>query len=344
MLLTILESIVTPLQVFKHLFIPHEHNDYKPHIFREFSVALIIVVSLFLLGFSAGSSYLIRKTVLGANVTADVLIDLTNETRLAYNELPLTRNEKLDDAAVLKAEDMATNGYFAHTSPTGVTPWHWFRQAGYDFLYAGENLAINFTDAEAVRDAWLASPTHRENLLDIKFKEIGMAAVSGVYKDGPTVYVVQMFGTPVKAQTKPAETVAKQETPKVAIGLTQTEKASSSTSSGNTSTNASTSTSTEWWAEPAFSSKELVVATSSPAVEGANASRLKTYSTWYERALFGGTHYVDWILKLLLVLILASLITMLLIEVRRQHWKHIVYGLSLLLIISLSIILNQLFW
>jgi uncharacterized membrane protein len=331
----------------KHLFIPHEHNDYKPHFFREISVAIIVVGSIFMLGFSFGSSFLIHRTVLGASVTANVLVDLTNESRLAYNEDPLARSTVLDKAAGLKANDMATNQYFSHNSPTGVTPWHWFQEAGYTFLYAGENLAINFLDADEVRDAWLASPTHRANLLDVKFKEIGMATVSGVYKDGPTIYVVQLFGTPAVARTPeaavsaPAETATKEEEPvKVAVATAPQIKGEQKSNAAAT-TSAATPT-------PALSSvvntPQFAVVRNNETTEVPATMPAEKYSTWYERTLFGGTYYVGIILKILLGIVLIALVTMLTIELRKQHWKHIAYGLSLLLIISMCVIINQSFW
>lgn len=333
---------------FKHVFIPHEHNDYKPHFFREVSVATIIIGSIFMLGFSAGSSFFIHKTVLGANVTANVLVDLTNESRLAFNEPPLVRNPTLDRAAELKAEDMVTLGYFAHNSPTGVTPWHWFKQAGYTFLYAGENLAINFFDANEVRDAWLASPLHRANLLDVKFKEIGMATVSGIYKDGPSIYVVQMFGTPAKAAA-PQTVVTTTEimipaaatTSKLAV-IEKKEPEIKGESSGSVPT---TTPVVKPQFEPIISTESLAIVKNTDDVElVVTESPAEKYAKWYERFLFGGSYYVDMAYRALLVLVLVALVAMIVIEIRRQHWKHITYGLSLLLIISLCIIINQAFF
>lgn len=340
----------------KHTFIPHEHNDYKPHFFRELSVAIVVIGSIFLLGFSVGSSFLIHKTVLGANVTASVLVDLTNESRLAYNQEPLARNSVLDQAANLKAEDMATNGYFSHNSPTGITPWHWFKQAGYAFLYAGENLAINFTDATEVRNAWLASPTHRANLLDVKFREIGMATVSGVYKDGPTIYVVQLFGTPAKVkveETSPSNQEPVQEP--VVVVVPDTPSSAPQTSQepqikGDTvKTDMPEAPKEEAQAEleeykPLFTSEELAVVQNVYAEELPQTAESVTYSKWYERALFGGSYYVSLFYKVLLAFIVIALLTMILIEIRKQHWKHITYGLAMLLVVTICIIINQAFW
>lgn len=330
------------LTALKHLFIPHEHNDYKPHFFREVSVAIILAVSIFLLGVSAGSSFFLRSTVLGANVTASVLIDLTNESRLAYNQTPLVRSSLLDRAAEMKAENMIEEGYFAHNSPKGITPWYWFQQVGYAFLYAGENLAINFTDAAAVRDAWLASPKHRENLLDIRFKEIGMATLDGTYKNDPTIYVVQLFGTPavVHAATTTEERAVEEE---------KIEQVPLATTAGSPEIKG------EQVAEqapadpykPILVTPELAVVQNTQAVEKSSyitPDEVEQYSAWYERLLFGGSYYVQLFYKGLLVLVIAALLVMVAIEIRRQHWRHIAYGLALALILSLCIIINQAFF
>lgn len=322
----------------KHLFIPHEHNDYKPHFFRELSILILIAITLFLLGFSAGSSFFINRTVSGADVTASILIDLTNESRLAFNQPPLRREQLLDTAASLKAEDMRQGEYFAHNSPSGITPWHWFRKVGYDFVYAGENLAINFTEADQVRDAWLRSPTHRANLLDAKFHEIGMATLGGTYKGSPTIYIVQMFGTKAKAlsyQAEPQDIVkdTSSTTEKVAIS-SQTEPEIKGQNSAGTES-----------IREIISTPGLAIAVNEQAeAVDMQGGPVPTYSAWYERLLFGSSYYVDLAYKTLLVVVAIALLVMVMIEIRKQHWRHVAYGLGVLLIISLSIIINQLFW
>lgn len=93
---------------------------------------------------------------------------------------------------------MAEKSYFAHTSSDGVTPWHWFQEVDYPYLYAGENLAIHFTDSEDVIDAWMNSPTHRANILNTRFTEMGIATAQGSYQGRATIFVVQLFGTPLE--------------------------------------------------------------------------------------------------------------------------------------------------
>ncbi len=131
-----------------------------------------------------------------ASVVSSVLVDLANTDRAAYNVNGLSVNPLLVEAAQAKANDMAAKGYFAHTSPEGVDSWHWFKKVGYDFQHAGENLAVDFTDSADVERAWMNSPTHRDNVLNAKYTEIGIATAAGYYQGRPTTFVVQMFGTP----------------------------------------------------------------------------------------------------------------------------------------------------
>ena len=318
----------------KHVFVPHEGNDYKPHFFREFSVAAILFGSVFLLGASLGSSFFIHKTVLGASVAANVLVDLTNDSRIAYNAPPLVRSATLDQAATMKGVDMVTKAYFAHESPDGVTPWHWFKQVGYTFLYAGENLAVNFTDNKDVEDAWLASPLHRKNILDARFKEIGLATIEGEYKGNQTIFVVQMFGTPatpkpvvvtpLSADTPAADTDATS-TPLLAqvIGEVKGE------------------TVPEY--EPIVTTSELAIVKNNENVEAVPATyvAVEQYSTWYDKLVFNGAYYVGMLYKILIVVIAIALLMMIFIEIRRQHYKHIGYGLLMLVVLTIMVYINR---
>jgi hypothetical protein len=91
---------------------------------------------------------------------------------------------------------MAANGYFAHVSPTGKTPWYWLQQVGYRYSFAGENLAVDFDDSKAVEDAWMASPTHHANIVKPQYTRVGYGVASGTYEGKQTTFVVQLFATP----------------------------------------------------------------------------------------------------------------------------------------------------
>lgn len=186
----------------KH-FLPNESNRYHPHFFRGASVLLML---LMLTGSFFTLSHTLRtlpKHSSFAAIFVGALISYTNEARADLISTPpgvertLKTSELLTQAAQLKANDMAARGYFAHNSPDGKTPWYWLEQVGYQYVYAGENLAIDFVDSKDVTEAWLASPGHRANMLNANLKEIGIATAVGMYQGRETTFVVQMFATPL---------------------------------------------------------------------------------------------------------------------------------------------------
>jgi len=129
--------------------------------------------------------------------TSDQIINLTNTERTQNSLNTLTANGDLAQAAQAKAQDMFKDGYFAHISPDGTTPWDFIKGAGYEYSYAGENLAIGYDNGAELVNAWMNSPLHRANILNEKFSEIGVAVVNGNYNGENTDIVVQMFGTPL---------------------------------------------------------------------------------------------------------------------------------------------------
>lgn len=149
-----------------------------------------------------------------STVLPSVVVKLTNEERDDLSQAPLRRNATLDAAAQMKANHMARNEYFSHYAPDGTSPWYWFKQAGYTYAHAGENLAIHFTDSTEVVDAWMNSPTHRENIVNGNFTEIGVGTAKGEYEGYETVYVVQLFGAPAAAPKPVTPVVAAATTPK----------------------------------------------------------------------------------------------------------------------------------
>ena len=180
----------------RKILIPHKSNNYRPYLLRSVGVAAFLFFVLGAMFLSQIHVAILKGSDLLASVLPSFLVDLANADRSANNVGTLKVNPKLVFAAEEKAKDMVSRGYFAHNSPDGVTPWHWIAKAEYDFAYAGENLAVNFDDSALVNDAWMNSPSHRTNILNGKFTEIGIAAIEGEYKGRKTMFVVQMFGTP----------------------------------------------------------------------------------------------------------------------------------------------------
>lgn len=194
----------------KH-FIPHEGNEHRPHILRGNNTRRIITIVLLLeiITFLLPTLTHLNTTGNMAAVLQAVLADLTNDKRQTQNLPTLTVSPILNEAAQMKANDMATNSYFAHTSPDGKTPWYWLEQVGYQYQYAGENLAINFSDSKDVASAWMASPTHKANIVKENYTEIGTGVATGVYQGKETVFVVQNYANSLsvtKAQAQPAKT------------------------------------------------------------------------------------------------------------------------------------------
>ena len=156
-------------------------------------LAATVLVEAFL--FVGGFAFLQKGGGL-ASVLPGVVAVLTNDAREEESLLALSESEVLARGAQLKADDMASKGYFSHTGPDGSAPWKWFQAAGYRYEYAGENLAVNFNESEDVVDAWLKSPTHRANIMKANFTEVGIGVATGTYKGKEATFVVQFFGKP----------------------------------------------------------------------------------------------------------------------------------------------------
>lgn len=180
----------------KTLFSPREHNNYKSKLIHlsslSFFILLLIAFQLFITLF-----HNIKPGVLGyaSHITIQEIVDTTNQYRLEKGLAELQTNSLLNEAAKQKAAHMFANNYWSHYSPDGTSPWWFLKNTGYSYTYAGENLARDFGDSKEVLQAWMASPTHKDNIISSKYKEIGVAVVNGILNGEETTLVVQMFGT-----------------------------------------------------------------------------------------------------------------------------------------------------
>lgn len=179
-------------QHLKNAFIPNHGNNHIPRVLRRkplaiYSLILIAVKIMVIL------AVLIAPTParLAAGVDASQLISLTNQERTSRGLNSLNTNPALTAAAKAKAQYMLDHDVFEHGDP-----WTFIRDAGYDYLYAGENIAMDFQTTAEVHQAWMASSSHRANILKTQYQDIGIAAVAGRFKDHDTIMVVQMFGSP----------------------------------------------------------------------------------------------------------------------------------------------------
>jgi len=140
--------------------------------------------------------------VIAKEITTDSIIALVNYERIQQQLPPLSPHDKLRQAADARIKDMLSKNYFNHQSPTGTMPWDTIAENGYEYRYAGENLAIDYDNAEEVVNAWLESPTHRENMLSNTFQDIGVS----VNEHDDHTMIVLLFGSEVKKTATMAQT------------------------------------------------------------------------------------------------------------------------------------------
>jgi len=178
-----------------HWFTPHHSNNYRAKLLQNVGIVAVIGVVI-------GTSIFIRIIeasplhILGFNssVTVDEVVSATNRERLAAGLKSLKYSDLLSAAAQKKGANMMEENYWAHNSPSGKSPWVWFNQVGYKYTYAGENLAKDFGSTDRMMAAWMNSPTHKANIVNDKYQEIGVAIMQGNLAGSDTVLVVQLFG------------------------------------------------------------------------------------------------------------------------------------------------------
>jgi hypothetical protein len=182
-------------QFLKHFFLPHHTNNHRAKALHIDS--LLCYVLLFAI-FNLGIRIVHREfpNVLGyaTDIRVDALLASTNAERATIGLSPLRLNATLSQAAAAKAQDMFANDYWAHNSPEGKTPWSFIVGSGYKYTIAGENLAKNFSTSAGVVSAWMASPTHKDNIVKPGYQDVGFAVVNGTLNGEETTLVVQMFG------------------------------------------------------------------------------------------------------------------------------------------------------
>lgn len=151
------------------------------------------------------------------------IVSLTNKERTKVGLTYLALDSELSKAAESKLQDMFQNQYFQHVSPSGESVSDVAQKAGYQYIVVGENLALGiFGGDDQVVAAWMASPGHKKNILDTRYRDIGVAVGQGMYQGKTQWLIVQHFGKPLSACSLPNEELKKRiETEKVALGFTE---------------------------------------------------------------------------------------------------------------------------
>jgi hypothetical protein len=147
-------------------------------------------------------------------MSISTLLSSTNDQRASNGRQSLKINSQLSAAAQAKANDMTSRNYWSHNTPDGKEPWTFIQASGYDYQKAGENLAYGFNSSQDTVIGWMNSPSHRENLLDANYTEVGFgfANAKDYNKSGPETVVVAMYGEPLGVGATPA-TANKQTNP-----------------------------------------------------------------------------------------------------------------------------------
>ena len=158
--------------------------------FKKFKTYFGLIVAAIVIFTSISGAF-------ASEITPENIELLINSERTANGLIPLRIDKSLDQAAKNKSLDMVNRNYFEHYA-FDLAPWDFIISAGYNYLYAGENLAMDFNTAEGTVNAWMKSPAHRDNILNPDYSDMGIGVVKGAYKDNngshDTYMVTNMFG------------------------------------------------------------------------------------------------------------------------------------------------------
>lgn len=137
-----------------------------------------------------------RSSALG-----DSILELVNRQRASHGLRALRRSSALDEAARWQSRDMVARGYFAHERRGGPSLPQRIRRTGYlsgaRSWDLGENLAVGegVQSAREIVAAWMASSTHREEILYSRYRQVGIGLAGGSpYGRGDAVTVTADFG------------------------------------------------------------------------------------------------------------------------------------------------------
>jgi uncharacterized protein YkwD len=153
------------------------------------------------------------------NISPSGLLSATNTRRINEGIDSLASDSQLASAAQAKANDMVARDYWSHVTPDGKQPWTFISAAGYQYSTAGENLAYGFLSSGDTITGWMNSSSHRANMLNDAFTEVGFGIANSpdYVGNGQQTVVVAMYAKPqsaVASVQSPAPTVQNKPTPK----------------------------------------------------------------------------------------------------------------------------------
>ncbi len=291
---------------FLDYFFPHKRNAYRPHLFSTASVAaLVIAVIVFEGAYLMQTKFVFLKTDFLAAVLPGALLTLTNQDRALNGLAGVTEDALLEEAAQAAAQDMADKGYFSHVSPEGKTPWYWLGQVGYAYSYAGQNLAVHFSDSSEVQSAWMESVTHRANIVKPEYTRIGFGTANGRYEGKETTFVVAFLAAPERPEVGTSSSLV---TTPLGVATTATQVLGSQTENADTSSAA---------------------AAAAPAP-----------TSWFAQLLASPLQTLLAIFTILFTVVAIAFVIALLARIKIQHRSVLIGGTLLLALIGTSMLLS----
>lgn len=164
-------------------------------MFFKFPIKTAAITVIVLMVCVGGRVWANELPQVSTSMTVLNIVHFTNEARVNDGLETLLISPHMTVAAQEKAESMAKRRELSHTLSDGTTAWQFIKSNGYCYEYAGENIAMFFTAADEVVDAWLESPTHRENVLSNKYTDIGIGITEMEWLGYKGILVVQLFGS-----------------------------------------------------------------------------------------------------------------------------------------------------
>lgn len=178
----------------------HKHTkDYLKHYWPYLPMVALVIVGLWFVKPHVIPSSPNSVLAVATNVNSSDLLQNTNKQRAANSKASLKLNSQLSAAAQAKAQDMVARDYWSHNTPDGSPPWAFIMNYGYQYQKAGENLAHGFDSSSETVIGWMNSQTHRQNLLDDSYTEVGFGIANSpdFTHGGPSTVIVAMYGRPL---------------------------------------------------------------------------------------------------------------------------------------------------
>jgi len=319
----------------------------------------ILMVAFILLAFGIQSGVL---QAAAANPTGNVLsystsmsrsglLTYTNKARNSNGVASLKTNSKLAAAAQAKAVDMANKNYWSHYTPSGNPPWIFVTAQGYAYQKLGENLAAGFADENSTINGWMASPPHRENLLDSKFTEVGFGFANNPnYTSaggGPMTIVVAFYGQPaVLASTTKSTTPTKvnSQTVTPTRKIAAVKPTSKTTVASNTKNNARPTNSVD--IDPLLQQQNLPATTDTP--KSGITLAVKTSGAELAFAKLPLANWASGVITFLAIAAFGLWISRHLLSVKRMVFegeafiiRHPLIDVGLVLIVALALLLSR---